>query len=58
MLAAAQQVLGASVSRTCPIHNGSMKRIAGTQETGKLSKNGRSYPSFWVCETVEGCRGE
>lgn len=57
MMQAAQAVLGASIGRTCSIHNVAMKRVAGTQETGKLSKNGKSYPSFWVCEAVEGCRG-
>ena len=58
MLRAAQQVLGANVAKTCPIHNEPMRRIPGSAESGKLSRNGKSYNAFWVCEAAEGCRGE
>lgn len=58
MMQAAQQVLGATITRTCAIHNTAMKRIPGTAETGKIGRNGKPYPAFWVCEAVEGCRGE
>lgn len=57
MYAAAQQVLGAQVGRMCPIHSADMKRIGGTADHGRLSKNGKPYNAFWVCSAVEGCRG-
>lgn len=58
MLAAAHQVLGASVTKTCAIHDVAMKRIPGTSETGRVSRTtGKPYNSFWICEAAPGCRG-
>lgn len=53
MLAAAQQVLGAKVSRTCPIHNVEMKHVPA----GFSTRTNKQYNAFWACEAVNGCRG-
>jgi hypothetical protein len=57
MLAAAQQTFGSAVGKNCVIHGTAMKRIGGTAEHGRLSKTGKSYNAFWVCESAPGCRG-
>lgn len=57
MMRAAEQVLGASVIKTCSIHNVAMKRIPSSAESGKLSQYGKSYSAFWICEAERGCRG-
>lgn len=54
MYAAAQQVLGAAVGKNCQIHNVAMRRIPG----GVSQKTGKPYNAFWVCDAVDGCRGE
>lgn len=49
MVAAAGKVFGAEVSAECPNNCGPMRKVKGTAETGKLSKNGKPYPSFYAC---------
>jgi len=51
MLAAAAKTFGAEVSAECPTGCGPMRRVKGTNETGKLSKAGKPYPSFYACNT-------
>lgn len=48
---AAGAVFGAEVSAECPSGCGGMRRVKGTNETGRLSKAGKPYPSFYACNT-------